>query len=385
MWLLQPVLSLQGQQQVDAANAALRDMLFPVLNLHEQQQGDAANASWPDLLLQDSERAVAARETAQHDIQRMSEALDAVELAIEAAREPAAEQHEQLDASADQHDQHTAEQHDAAAEQLAQLTDEQKLAMCKPKSRGCETPAGIQGAAIGTRLPKAVPSQAPRMASTSKAAGAVQPINVAAASTERSNVAAAPTQIHVELKPPPGAKQQRPKLKPGQWMNRRPHEPIAPPQQWRPRPPTKSRTKDKTSGRCRKSRSSSSSWGSWHRKSKAKHQSKQSSQDTAAQSSQDTAAQSSHDAGDDDVVIVSGGTSTADELAEVYNQAPDPDNESQEELYSALSRSWLSRADVDPVLGTIGRHARTRSGASTKPAAKVWMQRGKSSRAGSAL
>ena len=90
MWLLQPVLSLQGQQQVDAANAALRDMLFPVLNLHEQQQGDAANASWPDLLLQNSERAVAARETAQHDIQRMSEALDAVELAIEAAREPEA-------------------------------------------------------------------------------------------------------------------------------------------------------------------------------------------------------------------------------------------------------------------------------------------------------
>ena len=408
MWLLQPVLSLQGQQQVDAANAALRDMLFPVLNLHEQQQGDAANASWPDLLLQDSERAVAARETAQHDIQRMSEALDAVELAIEAAREPAAEQHEQLDASADQHDQHTAEQHDAAAEQLAQLTDEQKLAMCKPKSRGCETPAGIQGAAIGTRLPKAVPSQAPRMAPTSKSAGTAQPTNAAAASTDRSNVAAAPTHIHVELKPPPGAKQQRPKLKPGQWMNRSTFKPIAPPQQWRP--PTKLRTKKNTSKRSHKSRSSSDSWGPWHRRTTKKDTYKQDDSDpegswhsddasfnawlllqkdaaaeqTAAQSSQDTAAQSSQDA-DDDVAIVSGGAATADELAAVYKQLPEPDAEIQEELYSALSRSWLSRADVDPVLGTIGRHARTRSGASTKPAAKVWMQRGKSSRAGSAL
>ena len=385
MWLLQPVLSLQGQQQVDAANAALRDMLFPVLNLHEQQQGDAANASWPDLLLQNSERAVAARETAQHDIQRMSEALDAVELAIEAAREPAAEQHEQLDASADQHDQHTAEQHDAAAEQLAQLTDEQKLAMCKPKSLGCQTPAGIQGAAIGTRLPKAVPSQAPRMAPANKAAGTAQSTNAAAASTERSNVAAAPTQIHVELKPPPGAKPQRPKLKPGQWMNSRPPEPISPPQRWRPRPPTKLRTKNKTSGSCRKSRSSSSSWGWWHRKSRANQQSKQSSQDTAAQSSQDTAAESSQDADDDAAAIGSGGAATADELAAVYIQGPDPDAEIQEALYSALSRSWLSRADVDPVLGTIIRHARTRNGASTKPAAKVRLHRGKRNRAGSAL
>ena len=41
----------------------------------------------------------------QHDIQIIEEARDAVELAIEATREPAAEQHEQLDASADQHDQ----------------------------------------------------------------------------------------------------------------------------------------------------------------------------------------------------------------------------------------------------------------------------------------
>ncbi len=385
MRLLQPVLSLQGQQQVDAANSALRDMQFPVLNLHEQHQGDAANASWPDLVLQNSERAVAARETAQHDIQGMSEALDALELAIEAGREPAAEQREQLDASADQHDQHTAEQHNAAAEQLAQLTDEHMLASCKSQSVGCQKPAGIPGAAIGTRLQKAVPSQAPRLAPTSKAAITAKSSNVASASTERSNGAAAPTHIHVELKPPPDAKPQRPKLKPGQWVNRKPPEPIAPPQQWRPHPTTKSRTKDKTSGRCRKSRSSSSSWGSWHRRSKAKHQSKQSSQDTAAQSSQDTAAHSSHDADDDDIVIVSGGTATADELAEVYNQVPHPDKDIQEELYSALSRSWLSRDDVDPVLGTIGRHARTHSGARTKPAAKVWMQRGKSSRAGSAL
>ena len=314
----------------------------------------------------------------------MSEALDAVELAIEAAREPAAEQHEQLDASADQHDQHTAEQHDAAAEQLAQLTDEQKLAMCKPKSLGYRAPAHMQEAAIGTRLPKAMPSQAPRMAPTSKAAGTAQPTNAAAASTDRSNVAAAPTHIHVELKPPPGAKQQRPKLKPGQWMNRSTSKPIAPPQQWRP--PTKLRTKKNTSKRSRKSRSSSESWGPWHRKSRAKntYEHDDSAEQTAAQSSQDTAAQSSQDA-DDDVAIVSGGAATADELAAVYKQLPEPDAEIQEELYSALSRSWLIRADVDPVLGTIGRHARTRGKAGAKPAAKVWMQRGKSTRAGSAL
>ena len=140
-----------------------------------------------------------------------------------------------------------------------------------------------------------------------------------------------------------------------------------------------------SSGRCRKSRSSSSSWGSWHRRSKAKHQSKQSSQDTAAQSSQDTAAHSSHDADDDDIVIVSGGTATADELVAVYKQSPDPDAEINEELYSALSRSWLNRADVDPILGTIGRDTRKRGKASAKSDAKFWMQRGKSSRAGSAL
>ena len=93
-----------------------------------------------------------------------------------------------------------------------------------------------------------------------------------------------------------------------------------------------------------------------------------------------TAAQSSQDA-DDDVVVVSGGAATADELVAVYKQSPEPDAEINEELYSALSRSWLNRADVDPILGTIGRDRRKRA----KAGAKVWMQRGKSTRAGSAL
>jgi len=382
MSLLGPVLNLShtltSQQEA-------REHMRQLQQLQEQHASQPANTTAAEEQPQLQQQAAwEEHRQQQQDIQIIEEARDAVELAIEATREP-------------------------AAEQLAQLTDEQKLAMCKPKSLGCQTPAGIQGAAIGTRLPKAVPSQAPRMAPTSKAAGTAQPTNAAAASTERSNVAAAPTHIHVELKPPPGAEQQRPKLKPGHWMNRSTYKPIAPPQRWRP--PTTLRTKKNTSKRSHKSRSSSDSWGEWHSRTKENDTYKQDDSDpegswhsddasfnawlllqkdaaaeqTAAQSSQDTAAQSSQDADDDDVVIVSGGAATADELAAVYSQLPDPDAEIQEELYSALSRSWLSRADVDPVLGTIGRHARTRGKAGAKPAAKVWMQRGKSTRAGSAL
>ena len=97
-----------------------------------------------------------------------------------------------------------------------------------------------------------------------------------------------------------------------------------------------------------------------------------------------TAAQSSQDAGDD-AVVDSGGAATADDLVMVYKQSPEPDAEINEELYSALSRSWLNRADVDPILGTIGRGTRKRAKAGAKSGAKVWMQRGKSTRAGSAL
>ena len=107
MSLLGPVLNLSytltSQQEA-------REHMRQLQQLQEQHASQPANTTAAEEQPQLQQQAAwEEHRQQQHDIQRMSEALDAVELAIEAAREPAAEQHEQLDASADQRDQHTAE------------------------------------------------------------------------------------------------------------------------------------------------------------------------------------------------------------------------------------------------------------------------------------
>ena len=82
------------------------------------------------------------------------------------------------------------------------------------------------------------------------------------------------------------------------------------------------------------------------------------------------------DAGDDNG---DGATATVEDLVAVYKQSPDAEITS--ELYESLTHSWHARSDVDPVLGTIG-YSKRKSG---KAATKLWLKRGKSTRAGSAL
>ena len=103
--------------------------------------------------------------------------------------------------------------------------------------------------------------------------------------------------------------------------------------------------------------------------------------DSTKATAEHTAVQSANVDAGDDAVVDSGGAATADDLVMAYKQSPEPDAEINEELYCALSRSWLNRADVDPILGTIGYD----KGKRAKRGAKIWMQRGKSTRAGSAL